>query len=74
MDKTFEQDFRHDKVLSFKCRGLGIYLEIDYDDVNHYEIDEFADVILKTLNKIPEEQWELARFKAKEIQKREEVW
>lgn len=69
----FTLDKYQDKHIDISNRTLGIFLELDYDDVNHYEIDEFAKLIVIGLNRISEDEWILARFKAKKMQKMDQM-
>lgn len=62
-----------DKGIKISNETLGIFMEVDYDDVNHYEIDEFVKLIVAGLNRVTEDEWILARFKAKKIQKQEQM-
>jgi hypothetical protein len=35
---------------SFDIEGPGIRLTVDYDDVNHDEVDELAQIVVRCLN------------------------
>lgn len=37
-----------------------IALFVDYDDVNHYVVEELLKLIVPTLNAIPKDQWKAA--------------
>ncbi len=65
----------HDKVRNIDNRELGIFIEVDYDDVNHYEIDEFIPIIVDALNQVDSLRWASARDDAAEKRlENEEDW
>lgn len=47
-----------------------IHMEIDYDDVNHAEVDAATDVVLEILNK----HWDEKLYKEKYKEKILEMW
>jgi hypothetical protein len=64
---------QHDKALVIESPSTDIILELDYDDVDHYKMDEFANVIIRNLNQITDDEWWLAQFKAQKMRKMDET-
>lgn len=60
MPKFKESDWqRSDK--SVEIDGPNDFrFDVDYDDVNHFVVDQLIPVVIKYLNQIPEEEWQEA--------------
>lgn len=55
---------------SFSIRNSYIYMDVDYDDVNHAEVDVAADMVKNILEKY----WDESQFKNNLKQRMIDIW
>jgi hypothetical protein len=71
MKKRFELPEFDRMEKELLLRTAGIMLSIDFDDVNHWAVEELVKLIVPQLNRIPEKEWQAAIERGNEAMRKE---